>query len=421
VTDRMRLPERLNRDSRVSFGRCCMVLWSGTVSVKKLCLVLLLACVRPRAAPLAPESMSDNEDDDQYTYESDAENVEYAYSSHDEQEDEDGEEKMNGTNPHENKSLFHVPDDGYKVLLYKDIQPMMESYTQEISQLFSIESDIANILLRKYKWNKEKLIDSYYANTEQILADAGVSPSPSSSSSSSTSSASSTSLPIRCRICGDLSPSDECYGLHCGHQFCRSCYATYLDHQIKDGPSCVHTHCPEYQCKQAMTIHAVFSLCSLETYERYMMYLTRNFIETSSCMRWCPHPGCDCVAIGSGITTVLCQCNLPYCFRCGQEAHDPATCAHLLLWQEKCNNESETANWILANTKKCPKCQTRIEKNQGCNHMNCKMCKYEFCWICMGVWSDHGQNTGGYYKCNKYDPKSTEDNSVEKAKAELDR
>ena len=46
---------------------------------------------------------------------------------------------------------------------------------------------------------------------------------------------------------------------------------------------------------------------------------------------------------------------------------------------------SETANWILANTKKCPMCNSRIEKNQGCNHMNCKICKHEFCWICMGI------------------------------------
>lgn len=92
---------------------------------------------------------------------------------------------------------------------------------------------------------------------------------------------------------------------------------------------------------------------------------------------------------------------------------------------DKCGNESETANWILANTKKCPVCTVRIEKNQvgadggrcrsrmplvacvphlklrrscrdlaaraaasahpglqGCNHMVCrnKGCRFEFCW-----------------------------------------
>jgi ariadne-1 len=59
----------------------------------------------------------------------------------------------------------------------------------------------------------------------------------------------------------------------------------------------------------------------------------------------------------------------------------------------KCKNESKTANWILANTKPCPKCSSRIEKNQGCNHMTCQKCKYEFCWICMGDWTVHGANT----------------------------
>ncbi|KAH8054162.1 hypothetical protein JL720_14533 [Aureococcus anophagefferens] len=70
--------------------------------------------------------------------------------------------------------------------------------------------------------------------------------------------------------------------------------------------------------------------------------------------------------------------------------------------------------------------QTRIEKNQGCNHMNCSQCKYEFCWMCMGDWADHGATTGGFYKCNKYDPLKAEadDGAMDdqaRAKRELDR
>jgi ariadne-1 len=343
-----------------------------------------------------------SDDEAEYVYEED----EVEYSS------QDGEDHSN-SNYEESSVKFRIPDGDYKILLYKDIQPLMESHTRDVSNLFSIAFDVANILLRKYKWNKERLIDVYYNDTEEILKEAGVSNQEPSTSPSPSSS-------IRCRICGDLFGKDDCYSLNCQHSFCKGCYGTYLTHQINDGPPCVFAHCPEYKCKQAITISAVQSLCSQETYEKYMMYITRNFIETSASMRWCPSPGCERVAIGSGVTTVLCQCNFPFCFRCGQEAHDPATCAHLSLWQEKCSNESETANWILANTKKCPKCHTRIEKNQGCNHMNCKMCKHEFCWICMGSWSDHGQNTGGYYKCNKYDPQNS-DNNAAKAKAELDR
>ena len=75
-------------------------------------------------------------------------------------------------------------------------------------------------------------------------------------------------------------------------------------------------------------------------------------------------------------------------------------------WNDKNSAESENIIWIKANTKKCPKCRKPIEKNQGCNHMTCRKevggCSYEFCWICMGDWTKHGSETGGYYKCNRF-------------------
>ena len=61
-----------------------------------------------------------------------------------------------------------------------------------------------------------------------------------------------------------------------------------------------------------------------------------------------------------------------------------------------------TALWVAANTKKCPRCQTPIEKDEGCNHMNCRKCRKEFCWICMQDWSLHSDNTGGYFQCNRF-------------------
>ena len=59
--------------------------------------------------------------------------------------------------------------------------------------------------------------------------------------------------------------------------------------------------------------------------------------------------------------------------------------------------------------------------------MTCKVCKHEFCWMCMGDWADHNQSTGGYYKCNKYETiKDTDDfkqsnKASEDAKQELNR
>lgn len=65
----------------------------------------------------------------------------------------------------------------------------------------------------------------------------------------------------------------------------------------------------------------------------------------------------------------------------------------------RCADDSETANYISAHTRDCPKCHICIEKNGGCNHMQCLGCKYDFCWMCLRDWKDHGTD---YYECSRY-------------------
>lgn len=46
-------------------------------------------------------------------------------------------------------------------------------------------------------------------------------------------------------------------------------------------------------------------------------------------------------------------------------------------------------------------------------------CGYEFCWLCLGEWKTHGEKTGGYYKCNKYEDMSQ--NEKDNKKKEFDK
>lgn len=48
---------------------------------------------------------------------------------------------------------------------------------------------------------------------------------------------------------------------------------------------------------------------------------------------------------------MICRCLHVFCFVCGENWHDPVKCNLLRKWIKKCDDDSETSNWIAANTK----------------------------------------------------------------------
>jgi len=154
----------------------------------------------------------------------------------------------------------------------------------------------------------------------------------------------------------------------------------------------------------------VKEMVDIQYYKIYSKYVARSFVDDNPRIKWCPAPDCGrAVYCPESVSdTVQCTCGAKFCFKCNKESHVPASCKEVVAWAKKEKDESETATWLTANTKDCPKCNRSIEKNGGCNHMTCSLCKYEFCWVCMDAWTDHSSDTGGYYKCNKYKPEELE-------------
>ena len=80
----------------------------------------------------------------------------------------------------------------------------------------------------------------------------------------------------------------------------------------------------------------------------------------------------------------------------------PIDCDDLAMWKDRMKKGDEDSdNWVKINTKPCPKCKSPIEKNQGCMHMTCSQCKYEFCWLCLGDYRNHQAETGRSL-CNSF-------------------
>ena len=48
---------------------------------------------------------------------------------------------------------------------------------------------------------------------------------------------------------------------------------------------------------------------------------------------------------------VCSSCKSRFCFKCGSSYHAPTDCETIKRWLNKCADDSETANYISANTK----------------------------------------------------------------------
>jgi ariadne-1 len=145
--------------------------------------------------------------------------------------------------------------------------------------------------------------------------------------------------------------------------------------KIREGES--NIRCMAADCSVSAPETFVKELVSRENYGRYDELITRDFVAHTKNLKYCPAPSCvytvSCSratyksALAKFVPAVACPDGHTFCFGCSIDSdHRPVVCAVAALWLKKCQDDSETANWIKSNTKECPKCQSTIEKNGGC-------------------------------------------------------
>ena len=318
------------------------------------------------------------------------------------------------------KEMFKNPQKpyevGFDVLTPGQIKRQQEDQFQEVSNIIELPPEQTAILLRFMRWNQEKLIESYMDNQKKVLEQAGL-------GATFAETPKTTIVPgFECGICFEDGKSLQTYALKCGHRFCADCYTNYLTGKVKEEGEAARIQCPQDGCRRIIDGKSLKMLCPEDVQSRYDVLLTRTYVDDKDNLKWCPGADCeyaiDCAVkkrdLMRIVPTVKCQNEHSFCFGCTLADHQPAPCALVKKWMKKCEDDSETSNWISANTKECPKCNSTIEKNGGCNHMTCRKCKHEFCWMCMGPWAEHGTS---WYNCNRFEEKSGSDARDAQAKS----
>jgi len=298
----------------------------------------------------------------------------------------------------------------FEVLSVEDVVNHMIESINEVYKVTQIPTTTIRILLHHFNWDKEKLMEKFYSEDQnKIFKEAQVlSPyryiKPGNSSKS-----------LReCGLCCLSLPLEMVFtGLDCGHFYCTECWIEYLTTKIMDEGASQMIECPG--CNIVVDDQTVMKLITDPIVkEKYQHLITNSFVQCNRLLRWCPSPGCTNVIKVEHVEArpVKCKCSHEFCFSCSQNVHDLVPCNLIKKWWKKCDDDSETNNWMLLKTKECPKCSAIIEKDGGCNHVICtnKSCKTEFCWACLREWRSHAHVAG----CNRYDDMSK---SKERSKA----
>ncbi|KAH6874329.1 hypothetical protein BKA70DRAFT_1350484 [Coprinopsis sp. MPI-PUGE-AT-0042] len=192
-----------------------------------------------------------------------------------------------------------------------------------------------------------------------------------------------------CSVCGTDVMLPEILG--CGHVYCHDCLQHYLASAVSLEKFPIACLGATATCNCPISLPIIKRIVSPEKMEDLLEATYRTYMERHS-----THFKCN-----PGVKTPL-KC--PSCFRevcigCSEDEHGALSCEEAHLHRDS-EQESLTDAWAAQNgAKKCPDCQVRIVKGEGCNHITCR-CGAHICWRCLGSFSteniyDHLHSTHG--------------------------
>ena len=176
----------------------------------------------------------------------------------------------------------------------------------------------------------------------------------------------------------------------CRHTYCLDCFENLC---------CAPAHgTEEYliqcagrggKCETMFSLNELQDSLSSTVFEDVLQSSFTSYIRRRpQAFRYCPQPGCGNIyrvtdSLLSTRTHICSKCLAAICKAC-HAIHNDKTCAEFKYLQSGDYEDTEKLKRQLG-CKDCPKCETTMEKTEGCNHMICSGCGIHLCWVCLAI------------------------------------
>ncbi|KAF2755675.1 hypothetical protein EJ05DRAFT_540349 [Pseudovirgaria hyperparasitica] len=219
-----------------------------------------------------------------------------------------------------------------------------------------------------------------------------------------------------CIICGDTCAPYDYPGqisTKCAHEpsCCTDCIQAWIASEL-ESKGWDKIRCPE--CLILLEHAEIRSLATNATFERSVISFvpfhiansdikhrfdalaTRSFLSSDPDFHFCLSPTCTSGQIhpspSSNPIMTCVSCTVSWCLTHKMSWHVGETCAAYdkrlsseAKAKQRAKEDAESESTIKETAKQCPGkgCGYWIEKNHGCDHMTCRKCRWEFCWLCL--------------------------------------